>query len=233
MASEPNPDTPALNADGTLKDASEIEWLNSPSDKPKLLPSLSSEDEAKDADVQDQEPSSNGEAEVGRGKRKRTVRVHNDEIKSLKEKEDTAKENLSDGDDAPKKKANKVPTVQTTLTRNPAAKSSKSKKRCCTKETAKAVVPPVDAPEVAANNAPATPATTNRVATNVTALTSAKRKTDTTLDVTASFEEVSEVVNRGWIRLGAECRYCWSVSQAQTRNAPVVQFKNRRTEFER
>jgi hypothetical protein len=31
-------DTPALNADGTLKDASEIEWFHSPSDAAPIAP---------------------------------------------------------------------------------------------------------------------------------------------------------------------------------------------------
>jgi len=33
LAAMPNPDAPALNDDGTLKDAKEIEWINSPSDE--------------------------------------------------------------------------------------------------------------------------------------------------------------------------------------------------------
>src|SRR4051812_19949742 len=33
LAAMPNPNAPALNDDGTLKDAKEIEWINSPSDK--------------------------------------------------------------------------------------------------------------------------------------------------------------------------------------------------------
>jgi hypothetical protein len=54
----PDPDAPALNDDGTLKDATELEWINSPSDESRPI-TLDNRRKRKRSDSSAQETSDN------------------------------------------------------------------------------------------------------------------------------------------------------------------------------
>jgi hypothetical protein len=204
MSPGPDPDAPALNADGTLKDASKLDFVFSPSHSRRGSPSPSATTQDESVDDQEDEPS---ETEVGHGKRKRTVKVRDDAVKSLKEKEvegNVGTSNaVSDSEQPPKKKKKKPASKR---------KSTTSKKPETTKKkppNTPAVVPQPPVEPVPAEKGPSDVIAPQPVQPAL--ISNNKRtKTEATSDISANFEiEKREVDGRKvtWYH----CLYCRSV----------------------